>query len=117
MNIEMLEWLLKSLGLPHKVERSLSLNITGRKSQGILEMCQQLNADTIILGEQGPNYIERDLFEKENIKVMVQNYQHPVYQQRHGQFISHLSVLDLLFNCGEDSLDILMSGQKHVAAV
>lgn len=110
MAIEMLEWLLKMLGLPHQVERSSDLNIHGQKSQGVLEMCKQLNADMIILGEQGQSYIERDLFEKENIRITVQKYQHPVYKQRHGRFISHLSVLDLLFNCGESSLDILMSG-------
>jgi len=110
MNIKMLEWLLKMLGLSHKVECSSSLNITGRKSLGILEMCKQLNADMIILGEQGHNYIEKDLFEKENIRIVAQKYHHPVYKQMHGKFISHLSVLDLLFNCGDSSLDILMSG-------
>ena len=110
MNIEMLEWLLKVLGLPHKVERSSYLGIEGRKSQGILKMCQQLHADMIILGEQGQRYIEGDLFEKENIRIMIQKYQHPVYRQMHDQFISHLSVLDLIFNYGDDSLEILMSG-------
>ena len=117
MNIEMLEWLLKMLGLPQKVERSSHLNIKGQKSQGILHMCKQFNAEMIILGEQGERYIERDLFEKENIRIMIQKYQHPVYNQMHGAFVSHLSVLDLLFNWGDNSLDILMSGNlEHVSS-
>ena len=68
MTVNMLGWLLKMLGLPHVIERSSDLTIEGKKSQGVLEMCKQLKADMIIFGEQGENYIEKGLFDKENIK-------------------------------------------------
>jgi hypothetical protein len=38
-----------------------------------------------------------------------QNYRHPVYKQLFGDFIPYLSVIDLLFNHGEESLSILTS--------
>ena len=45
-----------------------------------------------------------------NRYIVFQNYRNPKYSQLHGAFVSHLSVVDLLFNCGPDSLAVLMSG-------
>ena len=47
---------------------------------------------------------------KEGISMYYQNYIHPRYSQKFGDFISHLSVIDLLFNCGPESRKILLSG-------
>ena len=41
---------------------------------------------------------------------MFQDYQHPTYPQINGPFVSHLSVLDLLFNVGPGALEVIMSG-------
>ncbi len=40
-------------------------------------------------------------------KVEWQNYQHPTYPQQHGEFTPHLSAIDLLFNCGEESTRVI----------
>ncbi len=39
--------------------------------------------------------------------MVFQAFNHPVYPQLYGDFIPNLSLLDLLFNCGPDSLKIL----------
>jgi len=41
--------------------------------------------------------------------VYFQNYKHAEYPQLFGGFESHLSIVDLLFNCASNSLEILMS--------
>jgi hypothetical protein len=43
-------------------------------------------------------------FQDSGIRVIVQDFKHPVYPQLFGDFQSHLSIVDLLFNCGPDSL-------------
>ena len=48
-----------------------------------------------------------DLFTRHGISVRWQDFHHPVYPQMHGEFLSHLSALDLLLNCGEESPAIL----------
>jgi len=49
------------------------------------------------------------------VDVEFQHYSHPIYEQRHKgrklDFLSHLSVVDLLFNQRGDALDIIRSGR------
>ena len=49
----------------------------------------------------------KNLQRKEEKELIWQNYKHPVYKQLHGEFVSHLSILDLLFNEGKESYKIL----------
>jgi len=42
--------------------------------------------------------------------VCFQAYDHPTYPQAHGEFVPYMSVVDLLFNCGEDALSIIKGG-------
>ena len=55
--------------------------------------------------------MELELFKKEGIQVFFQDYKHPQYNQLYGSFEPYLSVIDLLFNCGPDSLSILKKGE------
>jgi hypothetical protein len=48
-----------------------------------------------------------DRYERNGIKVLFQEYHHPVYEQKFGAFEPFMSVLDLLFNHGPESLGIL----------
>jgi hypothetical protein len=47
-------------------------------------------------------------FEAEGIKVIYQSYNPQAYPQIYGDFIPCLSAIDMLFNCGENSRNILM---------
>jgi len=46
-------------------------------------------------------------YEEAEIEVKFQDYHHPLYTQLFGDFIPYLSVIDLIFNHGRDSLAIL----------
>ena len=100
----------KELNIKTKIVKSSDLSISSKKSDLILDLCQHLNADKYISGVEGKYYLDAKSFKKEKINVEFQNYQHPVYQQLNGSFISHMSVIDLLFNEGPNSNEIIMSG-------
>ena len=70
-------------------------------------MCKKLNANIYIFGELGIQYADKKLFKENNINIFFQKYQHPTYHQLFNSFEANLSILDLLFNCGEDSYDII----------
>lgn len=105
-----LKWFLKTLGLSPKWVKASEEDFQGRKSALVLDMCQKLGASAFIFGALGRNYADLPSFEQAGIKVIFQDYRHPTYPQLHGPFVSHLSIVDLLFNCGPKSLEILMSG-------
>jgi len=58
-------------------------------------------------GEAASDYISEDNFSSQNIELEYQKYEHPVYPQRYAGFVPQLSAIDLLFNCGEQSLNVL----------
>jgi len=78
----------------------------------LLKICQYHKADRYLATSASKNYLDVGLFEKNGIRVDFQDYIHPVYPQLHGDFISHLSIIDLLFNCGPESLNIIRSTRK-----
>jgi hypothetical protein len=106
---EMLYWFLEKLNIKTKVTLAGEYSFVGEKSDLVLNMCTTKNANLYIFGGEGKNYADRDAFESENISLHFQEYNHPSYSQLHGEFLSHLSILDLLFNHGDESLSILMS--------
>ena len=82
-------------------------DISGAKTDLILNMCKAANASTFIFGQDGKNYIEEDKFKKQNIEYKFQSFQHPTYKQKYQGFESHMSFIDLLFNHGNNSIEIL----------
>ena len=75
-------------------------------------MCTKLNADIYIFGEQGRNYADVNSFINKNITPYFQSYNHPVYKQNFRNFKPFLSVLDLIFNEGKNSKNIILSNNK-----
>ena len=58
-------------------------------------------------GEGSKRYIDENLFKENNIELIWQNYKHPVYKQQFGEFIPYMSILDLIFNEGLNSKNII----------
>ncbi|MBX7148442.1 WbqC family protein [bacterium] len=110
LNYQMLLYFLKELGITVPVVRMKDYDFKGAKSNLVLDMCIQLKSNLYIFGQEGENYAEQNAFKDAGVRVFFQNYQHPTYSQINGPFISHLSIIDLLFNCGPKSLEILMQG-------
>ena len=81
----------------------------GKGSDLILDLCIKRKADTYLSGPDGRDYLKLEEFKKNNIQVEYHDYNHCVYGQLYEPFISHMSVIDLLFNYGKDSLRIIES--------
>ena len=110
LNDHLLRWSLATLGIDIPIVSAGEFDFKGTKSDRILDMCQVLGSDVFIFGGEGDKYADVPSFERAGVRPVFQTYNHPVYPQLHGTFVSHLSVIDLLANCGDDSLDILLSG-------
>lgn len=112
LNIYIIEEFVQWLGLGNKkFVRSSTLDVKGDTLERLVNICKIYNCDVFYEGSAGRNYINDEFFNDSGITVKYQDYVHPIYQQLHGEFIPYLSVIDLIFNHGDDSLDIL-GGKK-----
>lgn len=112
INEYFLRWILFTLKIDVEIVRATDLNFKGQKSDLVLDMCKKLGADIYIFGAQGENYCDKESFENAGIKPIFQHYNHPVYPQLWDKgFSPNLSVIDLLFNVGEDKAkEIIQEG-------
>ncbi len=116
LNIHMITQIREILGMNSKPtvrasEIPLSDDPTGR----LVDICKYFGGDTYLAGQDGANYMDMEQFDRSGIKVVTQSYIHPEYPQCFGEFQSHMSIIDLIFNCGPESLSILKSGRKASA--
>jgi len=101
----------KILGLEKEIKFSSHIEIQGERVGRLIDICKHLGADTFYEAAGGKNYLEEEIerFNQTGIKLKFQQYCHPVYRQSFGNFIPQLSIIDLLFNEGDKSLNILIN--------
>jgi hypothetical protein len=93
----------------------------GRKDDRLVSICRAIGADTYLAAPGSAAYIEQEqeggAFAGSGIEIRYHNFDHPVYPQRQDGFVSHMSVVDLLMNCGYASaLEIIRSGRRPMLA-
>lgn len=100
LNIHLIKGLMKFLSIDKPLVMSSSLGVSGKKSELILAQDKALGANVHLAGIGAREYLNVESFEHEGIKVVFQDFQHPVYQQLHGAFVPNLSAVDYLFCTG-----------------
>lgn len=118
-NINFIISLCRMVGIKKEFILSSNLeNIFGEKDMRLISLCQSLGGSEYLSPQGSAAYINRESpggeFPKSDVTLFYQNYQHPRYRQLYGDFISHMSIIDLLFNHGfDESLKILRSGRRE----
>jgi len=104
---QVLSSLLSMLQIKTPIRMASALGVEGKKEELILNICKAVQAQEYLSGPDGRNYLNLGLWRENRVKVEFHEYLHPQYRQLHGEFLPQMSVIDLLFNCGPDSLSIL----------
>ena len=114
LNVELIRLLLGFIGIEKKVIRSSALALGDDKDLGknerLIHLMKTVGATSFYEGASGAEFIDRSRFVSEGMEVYFQAYDHPTYPQAHGEFVPYMSVVDLLFNCGEGTLSIIKGG-------
>ena len=106
-NISLIEVLCNFLGIKLYYVKASSLGIETKGSTLLLEICKKLGTKKYLSGISGRDYLEEEKFEKEKIDIIYQEFHHPLYQQLYEPFEPCMSIIDLMFNYGEKSLDVI----------
>jgi hypothetical protein len=110
LNQAVIDYLLRQLEIDTEIKLLSRLGIQSTGNQMLVEICQRLGASTYAAQQAAAKYLDPLLFAQAGIKLQFFKAPAPVYPQLWGPFISDLSILDLLFNCGPRSHAILTSG-------
>jgi hypothetical protein len=100
LNMHLIRGIMGFLEINTPLVLASSLGVSGEKSELVLAQCKALGATVQLSGIGAREYINVKKFEEEGIKVVFQDFHHPVYQQLHGEFVPNLSVVDYLFCTG-----------------
>jgi WbqC-like protein family len=108
-NRAIIGYLLRQLEIDTEIKFLSELGIQSAGNQMLVEICQRLGASTYVVQQAAAKYLDPILFDQAGIKLQFFKSPALVYPQLWGAFIANLSTLDLLFNCGPRSHEILTS--------
>jgi hypothetical protein len=75
-----------------------NVDLTGR----LLEIATAHEATDLYLGAKGTAYVDTEFLADAGVAVEFQNFEHPVYDQGRGEFVSHMSIIDFIAALGPD---------------
>lgn len=113
LDLELIKWLAAAFGMRRDIIKSSGLKTHGKREEKIIAVCEALGAKELYDTKAASTFLDLPAFEKKRIKLEFQDYCHPIYQQLHEPFLSHMSAIDLLFNYGPESRGVILNVPIH----
>lgn len=96
------------LDIRTKITCSSNYTLCDGKTERLVDLCIQAGGKEYISGPSAQNYIEEKLFADKGIKLTWFDYSgYPEYPQLWGELIHGVSILDILFNCGKTTRQLI----------
>lgn len=100
LDIYSMNWILDELGIKTKIYYDKDFTFRGHKSEMLVNMCKEMKCEMYLSNKGSMNYIEIKTFVKADLSHRYVDYLGQNYEQCFGEFIPHLSIIDMLFNLG-----------------
>lgn len=109
LNLEFIQLVCSYLNIKTKISSSSDYSIIEEeKTDRLVSLCLASRANVYFSGPSASRYIDKEKFKESNIELLWFDYsKYPSYPQLWGDFEHEVSILDLLFNCGESSVNFL----------
>lgn len=113
LNVAACKWVMAKLGITTRTRMSSEFNIAGEKFNRPLELLKCIGAAAYLSGPAAKPYTDPEMFREAHIALEYKSYVYREYPQLHGKFEPSVSVLDLLFNVGQDARSYLKSIRQN----
>lgn len=119
LSVGLIVWVLEILKIKTPLLYASNLGANGKRTTLLANICKAVGADEYFSPLGSADYLlaEQDLLLERGVDIRFQNYEHPQYRQVFTPFLPFASVLDLVFNHGEESTAIIRAGRKHPYSV
>ena len=116
LNLALIRFVAHCLDIQTPTTLASEIDVCGLSSPRLIALCRHFNAAAYLSGDGSP-YLDQALFNDAGVQVRFQEFVYPVYPQINGAFVSHLSMLDLLFNSGPAGKTIILKHQRQTDAI
>jgi hypothetical protein len=113
LNYRLTSWILGKLSIETPIVSSVMIPSKGKKEERVLEILKSVDASVYLSGPSAKNYLSPTRFLSEGIEVEFINYDYPKYLQVFPGFEGGVSIVDLLFNQGPSSKDLICSKGRN----
>lgn len=113
INIHIIRYLNKILEINKEILLASQLSLREEPNERLIDICEHVHADAYLSGRDGAKYMDPEKFAQAKIQILFQDFHHPVYSQLYTIFEPYMSVIDLLFNQGPRSLEIIRKYNKR----
>jgi hypothetical protein len=100
LNQKFIEVICKYYSIETKIIQSRELNVTGSKTDRLINILKKVGATCYLSGPAAKNYLSENLFAQNKIQLEFKTYEYLRYPQLWGDFQSEVTILDLIANCG-----------------
>ena len=113
LSITLILQLKAQLRITTRVLRSSELGGSGAKADLLASLCMQIGATTYVSPPGSKQYLDdSDAFELIGVPVEYFEFKHPEYPQPFGEFLPYMSIIDMMFNCGERSSELIRGASE-----
>lgn len=109
LNTEIIVRFCGYLGISTYVCRNPLIDEFDDPDDRIIAIMNHFRDSDYLAGSGGKEYMDMKKYADAKIKINIHRFQYKQYTQLFGEFIPNLSILDLMFNHGKDSLSIIRS--------
>jgi hypothetical protein len=117
LNIGLTKAIAAYLGVGTDLILSSELNLGGTKTDRLIELLSKVGATTYLSGPSADAYLDKDTFRRAGIRLEYKSYDYEPYPQQWGAFDGAVTVLDLIANCGPESVHYLHSRTPDVSVI
>jgi hypothetical protein len=114
LNRELIEAICRYLDIPTRLSNSWDYVLGEGKTERLVDLCRQAGATEYISGPAAAGYLDAAQFAASGVALAWFDYAgYPEYPQPWGLFEHGVTVLDLLFNCGKESVSYMKCGKMR----
>ena len=104
INYQFINAICQILDIKTNIRFSSEFDLKEERSERLLDICLQLNGTQYYSGPAAKAYMNEQIFKEANVEIQYFDYSnYPVYNQLHEPFEHGVSVIDLLFNNGNEA--------------
>ena len=109
LNMKIIDYVLDFLQIDTQIVLMSELGVSGKGQSLIIDICKKLGASRFLVQSSATAYYNEAIFQQAGLELVTFKTPEYVYPQMWGDFIANLSILDMMFTCGDKTRDIVLN--------